>query len=79
MSKTFSPIKAQCTESSRGRHVHRSFFADYVERVKGYQQTFAYQKALRKRQVWVEPLAGVAQTVAWDATVSLTAALACQL
>lgn len=52
------PVKAQCTESSRGRHVHRSFFADYVERVKGYQQTFAYQKAMNKRQVWVEPLFG---------------------
>ena len=52
------PVKAQCTESPRGRHVHRSFFADSVERVKGYQQTFAYQKAVRKRQVWVEPLFG---------------------
>jgi transposase len=50
------PVKAACTESHRGRHIHRSFFADYLERVKGYQQTFAYQKALRKRQVWVEPL-----------------------
>ncbi len=50
------PVKAQCTESPRGRHVHRSFFADYVERVKGYQQTLSYQKALNKRKVWVEPL-----------------------
>jgi len=50
------PVKAQCTESPRGRHVHRSFFADYVERAKGYQQTLAYQKALNKRKVWVEPL-----------------------
>lgn len=24
--------------------------------MKGYQQTFAYQKALNKRKVWVEPL-----------------------
>src|SRR6266581_3926349 len=52
------PVKAQCTESPRGRHVHRSFFADYVARVKGYQQTFAYQKAMNKRKVWVEPLFG---------------------
>ena len=50
------PVKAACTESNRGRHIHRSFFAEYLERVKGYQQTCAYQKALRKRQVWVEPL-----------------------
>jgi DDE family transposase len=50
------PVKAQCTESPGGRRVHRSFFADYVERVKGYQQTAAYQKAINKRKVWVEPL-----------------------
>src|SRR5437868_13037509 len=31
-------------------------FADYLDRVKAYQQTFAYQKALNKRKVWVEPL-----------------------
>jgi len=29
-----------------------------VERVKGYQQTVAYQKAMNKRKVWVEPLFG---------------------
>ncbi len=50
------PVKAQCTESPGGRRVHRSFFADYVERAKGYQQTTAYQKAMNKRKVWVEPL-----------------------
>jgi hypothetical protein len=50
------PVKTECTESPGGRRVHRSFFADYVERAKGYQQTFAYQKALNKRKVWVEPL-----------------------
>ena len=52
------PVKAQCTESPGGRCIHRSFFADYVERVKGYQQTPAYQKAINKRKVWVEPLFG---------------------
>jgi Transposase DDE domain len=36
--------------------LHRSFFAAYQERVKGYQQTLAYQKAMSKRKVWVEPL-----------------------
>jgi hypothetical protein len=50
------PVKAQCTESDHGRQLHRSFYADYVERVKGYHQTFAYQKAMNKRKVWVEPL-----------------------
>jgi transposase len=50
------PVKAQCTSSDRGRQLHRSFYADYLERVKGYHQTFAYQKAMNKRKVWVEPL-----------------------
>jgi hypothetical protein len=55
------PLKAACTPSSSGRQVHRSFHADYLERVKGYYQTEAYQKALRKRKVWVEPLFGEAK------------------
>jgi hypothetical protein len=50
------PVKAQCTESRHGRNVHRSFYADYLDRVRSYHTTEAYQKALRKRQVWVEPL-----------------------
>ena len=50
------PVKIQCTSSKRGRHLHRSFFADYLDRVKGYHQTLAYQKAMNKRKVWVEPL-----------------------
>jgi hypothetical protein len=50
------PIKAQCTPSDNGRQVHRSFHASYLERVKGYHQTKAYQKAINKRKVWVEPL-----------------------
>ncbi len=55
------PLKAECTPSPYGRQVHRSFHADYLERVKGYYQTEAYQKALRKRKVWVEPLFGEAK------------------
>jgi hypothetical protein len=51
-------VKAKCTESDAGRQLNRSFFAAYLERVKGYQQTFAYQKAINKRKVWVEPLFG---------------------
>jgi Transposase DDE domain len=49
-------LKAQCTPSAHGRQVHRSFHASYLERVKGYHQTKAYQKAMNKRKVWVEPL-----------------------
>jgi transposase len=49
-------LKAQCTTSDRGRMVHRSLFADYVATVRGYHATAPYRKAMRKRQVWVEPL-----------------------
>lgn len=50
------PLKAQCTPSDQGRQVHRSFHASYLERVRGYHQTEAYRKAIRKRKVWVELL-----------------------
>jgi transposase len=50
------PVKATCTKSERGRIVQRSFYANYLERVRAYHTTEAYQKAIRKRQVWVEPL-----------------------
>jgi len=49
-------VKSQCTTSEHGRIVHRSFYADYLEKVRGYHTTEAYRKAIRKRQVWVEPL-----------------------
>ncbi|HJT56930.1 MAG TPA: transposase, partial [Ktedonobacteraceae bacterium] len=50
------PVKGQCTTSQQGRRVYRQVGEHYLERVRSYQQTRAYQKALRKRQVWVEPL-----------------------
>jgi transposase len=50
------PLKARCTESSRGRIIHRSLYAEYLDKVRGYHATEAYKKAIRKRQVWVEPL-----------------------
>jgi Transposase DDE domain len=34
----------------------RHFDEEYVDRVKSYRGTFLYEKALRKRRVWVEPL-----------------------
>jgi hypothetical protein len=39
-----------------GRQVLRHFDEEYVDRVKAYRGTFPYEKALRKRRVWVEPL-----------------------
>jgi transposase len=50
------PLKARCTTSDQGRMLHRSVSATYLETVRGYHQTAAYRKAMRKRQVWVEPL-----------------------
>jgi hypothetical protein len=49
-------LKAACTASDRGRTIHRSFHAAALEHVRGYHATAAYQKAMRKRQVWPEPL-----------------------
>jgi transposase len=50
------PVKGQCTSSHQGRRVYRHVGEEYLERVRSYQHTLAYQKALRKRQVWAEPL-----------------------
>jgi transposase len=50
------PVKAACTASDQGRIVHRSFYADYLEKVRAYHATEPYAKAMRKRKVWVEPL-----------------------
>jgi transposase len=55
------PMKADCTPSDAGRAVHRSFHAEYLERVRGYHTTEAYQKAMRKRKGWIEPLFGEAK------------------
>ncbi len=49
-------LKSQCTASDHGRKVQRSFYIDYLEKVRGYHATEAYKKAMRKRQIWVEPL-----------------------
>jgi transposase len=55
------PVRSECTDSLSGRIIQRSFFIDFIERVKGYHETEDYKKAMRKRQVWVEPLFGEAK------------------
>lgn len=51
------PLRVHCTPGKKsGRSVWRSFGEEYLERVQAYRLTAAYQKALRKRKVWVEPL-----------------------
>jgi transposase len=55
------PVRMACTDSFDGRIIQRSVFSAYIERVKGYYETAAYQKAMRKRKVWIEPLFGEAK------------------
>jgi Transposase DDE domain len=50
------PLKAQCTTNPQGRSLCRSVEETLLERVRSYQDRESYKKALRKRQVWVEPL-----------------------
>lgn len=57
------PLKAHCTPSAYGRQVHRHFAEADLERVRAYHQNRSYQKAIRKRKVWVEPL--FAEAKAW--------------
>jgi transposase len=49
-------LRSQCTTSSRGRRLGRHRDEAYRDRVRGYHLTEPYAKAMRKRQVWVEPL-----------------------
>ena len=56
------PLKTRCTKGKKkGRWIRRSFEEEYLERVRAYQDTEPYRKAVRKRQVWVEPLFGEAK------------------
>ena len=55
------PVKTKCTDSRSGRHLRRSFFQEYLDRATSYRETEAYKKAMRKRQVWVEPMFGEAK------------------
>ena len=50
------PLKARCTTSRHGRKLSRHVAEEAFERVRASHQTEAYQKAMRKRKVWVEPL-----------------------
>jgi hypothetical protein len=54
-------LKSRCTTRETGREIRRYFDEEYVERVRAYESTAAYQKALAKRRVWVEPLFGEAK------------------
>jgi transposase len=58
---TSCSMRPQCTDNKTGRQVLRHRDERYVDRVKSYRGTFAYEKALRKRRVWVESLFGEAK------------------
>src|SRR5215218_7792644 len=49
-------LRCQCTSSKRGRRIGRHLDEAYLDRARGYHATEPYAKAMRKRQVWVEPL-----------------------
>lgn len=49
-------LRTQCTTSRRGRRISRSLDAAYLDRVRSYHASEPYAKAMRKRQVWMEPL-----------------------
>jgi transposase len=53
--------KASCTPSRLGRAIQRHLHEEYRDRVRGYRQSEDYQKAMRKRAVWIEPLFGEAK------------------
>jgi transposase len=55
------PLKERCTDSQKGRIFTRSFDEPYLDRVRGYHETAAYRKAMRKRSAWIEPLFGEAK------------------
>ena len=56
-------LRPGCTTSKQGRRVGRHLDEAYLDRVRGYHATEPYAKAMRKRQVWVEPL--FAEAKAW--------------
>jgi transposase len=49
-------LKPQGTPSTEGRRIHCSMDETYLDRIRAYHQTEPYQKAMRKRKVWVEPI-----------------------
>jgi transposase len=55
------PLKAHCTDAEHGRTIQRSVHEAHLERVRGYRATADFKRAMRKRQVWVEPLFGEAK------------------
>jgi hypothetical protein len=49
-------LRARCTFNKLGRNFSRGAFERYLDRVRAYRGIHPYEKALRKRKMWVEPL-----------------------
>ena len=54
-------LRPRCTSNKLGRTLRRGPFEGHLDRVRNYAGTPSYEKALRKRRVWVEPLFGEAK------------------
>jgi hypothetical protein len=54
-------VRCLVHRSERKLQVRRSIYADDIDRVRASHSTPEYQRARRKRQVWVEPLFGEAK------------------
>ena len=49
-------LKPQCTTNKNGRSLRRGPGDEYMDLLRAYMQTELYQKAIRKRKVWIEQL-----------------------
>jgi transposase len=58
---TACSLREKCTTNEQGRYLRRGPLEKYVDLVRAYRGTESYEKALRKRGVWVEPLFGEAK------------------
>ena len=54
-------LRSRCTSNKLGRNLRRGPLEGYLDRVRSYAGTHSYEKALRKRKVWIEPLFGEAK------------------
>jgi hypothetical protein len=49
-------LRSRCTSNKLGRTLTRGLLEGYLDRVLAYAGTYPYEKALRKRKVWIEAL-----------------------
>jgi transposase len=49
-------LKPRCTTNESGRSLRRGPGDEYIDLLRAYMETEPYQKAIRKRKVWIEPL-----------------------